>query len=58
MDYIVKVWLDIEKNISNHFIVEAAPSPEEALSLIRERYQGYQHYEVREIVDVEVEEND
>lgn len=58
MDYIVKAWLDIEKNISNHFIVEAAPSPEEALSLIRDRCPGYQHYEVREIVDAEVEKDD
>ena len=58
MDYIVKVWLDVEQNKSTHFIIEAAPSPEEALSFVRERCPGCQHYEVRDIVDAEVEKND
>jgi hypothetical protein len=56
MDVLVKIWNDVEngKPVAS-VILYGVSSKEEAISTVRAKAPGYQHYEAGEIVDATVE---
>lgn len=49
-EYMVRIWLDLEKDISGHVIVQAK-SKVRALKLVRQVHPDFQLYRVFQIVD-------
>lgn len=56
-EYMVQIWLDIEKDISGHVVIQAK-SRVGALKLIRQAHPGFQLYRVFQIVDVATEDSE
>lgn len=56
-EYMVRIWLDVEKNVSGSVIVQAK-SRVGALKLVRQAHPGFQLYRVFQIVDVVLEDSE